>query len=149
MYYVMSIVGFECYSPIWFKSELSKEEFEKACKVAAEKVILKAMDDPDTGYIDGHLIIGEWNPKHKKLLRYCMAELGFEMIEPTFEYSFIGECLYTKRDRKEKPDMFSDELWDKILKHNQKIRDGLYKDEPFYEQISKEETKEEKKEKKQ
>ncbi len=144
----MSIVGFECYCPVWFKSELSKKEFEKACKIAAEKVILKAMDDPDMGYIDGHIIVGSWNPKHKIILKKCMAKLGFEMIEPAFEYSFLGECLYSKRDREEKPDMFSNELWDKILQHNQKVRDEVYKDEPLYEQIRKEEI-EEKKENKQ
>ncbi len=148
MYYVMSIVGYECYSPVWFKSKRSKEEFEKACKIAAEKVILKAMSSDDMGYIDGHTIVGFWNPKHKAILKKCMSKLGFEMIEPVFEYSFIGECLYTKSDRKEKPDMFSNELWDKILEHNQKVRDYVYKDEPLYEQVRKEEIEEEKNESK-
>lgn len=130
MYYVLSLMGFECYSPVWFASKYSEKAFKIAVKKTMQSIIKKVLKNPnpehDTGFINGHTVLGSWNPEIKYYLRDKMESQGFHMIEPDYELTFEGECLYNKGYKK--PPIFSKKDWEKILKHNIAVRDDLYKE---------------------
>ena len=45
MYYILSLVGYEEYHPIWFESTLSKEEFKRAISEVVKPIIKKALEN--------------------------------------------------------------------------------------------------------
>ena len=131
MYYVLSLGGYECYSPIWFVSKFSKQAFKTAVKKTVKIILDKSLENPEAeggpSYIDGHTFIGFWKQDVKKMLKDSMKKQGFYLIEPDYELSFEGECLY--RECNKKPSIFSKGDWEKILKHNKFVHDYVYKDE--------------------
>jgi hypothetical protein len=136
MYYVLSLCGWEEYSPVWFESSLSKKEFRKAVETVSKSIIEKALNNPELNFIDGHTIIDNYSVGGLNILRKKMLKLGFKMIKPDHEISISGSCLYNKRD--EKPAVYSDEDWQRILEHNQKVKD---EDNKRWNELSEEEKK--------
>ena len=121
MYYVLSLAGWEEYSPVWFESSLSKEEFDSAVKVVAKSIIEKSLANKELNYIDGHIITDSIEDG-KNMLEEGMLRLGFRVIHPDHEITFWGSCLYSKRDDKPKFIFFDDD-WRKILEYNERVRE--------------------------
>ena len=130
MYYVMSVTGYESYHPVWFESDKSTKEFKVAVKYVSQVMIERKLRDPKTSFLSAYDITGnDYDKETTTLLATLMSPLGFELIEPVHEVTLYGDNILSEYDRKDKPDMFSDELWDKILRHNDNVRHQINKEE--------------------
>ena len=126
----MSVNGYESYHPVWFKSDKSKEEFEAAVKYVSQVMIEQKLRDPEASFISSYHITGsDYDNETVMLLKNLMLSLGFELIESEHEVRLLGDNILSKYDRKDRPEMFSDEFWDRILKHNDNIRHQIYKED--------------------
>jgi len=121
-YYVLSLNGHDSYIPIWFESNCSKEEFENAVKKVTKDIIAHELDNMEN-FIDGHTIVDNYRDDSGiDRLKDGMCKCGFMMIKPDLEIDVGGECIYSKRGNK--PSIYSDEDWIRILEHNQTVRDN-------------------------
>jgi len=116
----LSVTGWETYIPAYFDCP-SKEEFEKAVSEAV-KAVMPLLEE-DEGFIDGHAI-------HTKVLPILCQKFKYIQIE--HEVDLKGECLYDDDYKDEynnpRPGIVNDDVWDRIIKHNKKVHDELYKD---------------------
>ena len=115
MIYLISVCGYEEYNPVYFRCNCSKEEFESEVSKAMSEAVEQLKDS--YSFISGHCIQDKMVPILSK---------KFEHIQMDHEVLLYGECLYSEGH--EKPQTITDEAWDKILKHNEKIHNELYKD---------------------
>jgi len=113
-YYVIFVSGWEEYYPVWFKCDLPQEKFEEQYKIALNKAIDKLCDTNDS-YIDGHDLINEIIP--------YLESVNIKVFKCNKEYGLGGSIFYDNRSVEDKPDLISDEYWDKIVKHNNDRRD--------------------------
>ena len=122
MIYVLSLCGYEEYMPYWFECDCSKEDFDKTIKEAINSATDILISEPEhsDGFISGHELL----PLVSKIFT---EQYGYKLILPDYEVFMGGECLYS--DHFEQPKTITDESWKKILEHNKKIHDGLFKDE--------------------
>lgn len=121
-YYVLNISGYEEYYPIWFVSNKSKQEFKKTIIDAIDENLSLLLKN--NNYIDGHDLLEAIKP--------TMIKKGFKIILPDLEISLKGSCLYRvhkNTDTKaERPEAISDMAWDKILTHNEAIREFIHEE---------------------
>ena len=121
-FFVINTCGYEEYSPRWFMTTKSEEEFIECYKQALHYAIEK-VDKEDDGFISGYELL---NP-----ITVYMTQNGFQEIRANKEITIRGECLYNHcesdpDDSGEKPDFITDEDWKLILAHNQKVHDELH-----------------------
>ena len=122
-YYLISVTGFECYEPRYFRCDCSKDEFKKAVAESMDEAIPSLMKRD--GWITGHELLDKLVP--------IMVKKGFWYAKPDFEVDIKGECIYAKREDnseindRERPEFISDESWNKIIEHNEKFREKLNK----------------------
>lgn len=117
MYYIISIGGYEAYSPHWFGCDCSKEEFDKIVRDSIGKAVDELIEKEPDDFIDGY-----------DLMQYLLPILekqGFVGIKKDHEIDIGGECLYSEQGREE---IFSDDIWRKILKQNAKVHDDMHDD---------------------
>lgn len=113
MLYVISVTGYEDYDPHWFSCNLSKEDFEAEASASVDKAIESLCDSGD--YIDGYRIL-------EKAIPILCGKKNISEVKPDHEFNIGGGCIYR---RKEKPEIFSEAAWDKIISHNNKINDAM------------------------
>ena len=120
MLYVLSITGNKAYVPYWFECNCSKADFKKAVKESISYVISNLVDNNYDGFIDGYIL-------SKKAIIRLKKHYGFKYVKPDYEIMIGGECLYSKYG--EKPAFMSNDDWSKILEHNHKVDEDLFKNE--------------------
>ena len=119
MYYVLSLVDWEEYCPVWFESNLSKKQFKEAVRKVAKFMTEKALANPETGYICGRMVIDDHDEEILNTLQQKMLERGFKMIKPDLEVTVMGSSIFDEHDKN--TDIYSKKDWQKILEHNEKI----------------------------
>ena len=122
--YVLSLSDWEDYKPYWFDCDCSKEEFGKAVEGAIDFAIHFLVDiKKEDGFIDGYDLLDVVVPRLQEFN-------GYKLISPDHEVRIHGMCYYRddKHDREDKPNVFSNEAWDKVVQHNEKITEEMYKE---------------------
>ena len=124
-YFVVNVSGYEEYSPEWFSTDYdywTNENFEAAVRCAVEEALPKLLEIQ--GYICGHEVLDAIVP--------LLQENGLKRLKPNLEISLKGECIYRDSECKyndERPEVFSDNVWSEVLKHNAEVTQGLYDDD--------------------
>ena len=123
MYYVINTAGYECYEPYWFCCNCSQEEFKTEVLLATDKAVELLLKSDN--YINGRDLL--------MAIIDVLSQKGFNYIRPDLEISVKGECYYNHSDDvprvDERPDIISNDAWNKILGHNKKIHNEMYPDE--------------------
>ena len=112
-FYIISVCGYETYSPIWLMSDLNRERFRSLVEKSIDKAVNDIIKEEDYSYIDGHDIID-------KLIE-ILSQNNINQVKIEEEIGLDGECLYTEDNSNHKPEIFSKEAWGKIIKHNTKV----------------------------
>jgi len=112
--FVLNVSGFECYTPVWFEKDCTKEDFETAVRECIHDSLPEIIEKDE--YIAGHDLLD--------VVQVMLENKGFKIIQPVLEISLYGECFY--RDISDKPDSISPSDWLKILEHNKRIHDKTY-----------------------
>ena len=112
-YYILSLNDYEDYSPHTFECDCSQEAFKDAVIQATNH----ATDELTDKLEEGRLING-WD-----LLTVVVERLQsfntFKLIKKDYEISIGGTCFYQKGD--ERPEVFSDDSWNKVTAHNKRV----------------------------
>jgi len=118
MIYLVSVCGYEEYSPVYFRCDCTKEEFNAEVSKAISQAVEELKNDDN--FISGHELQDAIVPILAK---------KFEHVQMDHEVLLYGECYYNDRySEYEKPQTITDDAWNKILEHNDKIHDELHKD---------------------
>jgi hypothetical protein len=116
MYYVLNVAGYETYYPIWFYVEnCSKTKYQRIVREAVNEVLPELLKDD--GYIDGLDIMN--------LIIPILEREGLTKLNPDFEVSLNGECLY-RRGKYQKPKVIPRDAWKQIVEHNEEVDKKLY-----------------------
>ncbi len=118
--FVLSVSGWECYCPVWFRARRTKDDFKRIVREAIHNCLPKLTakeEDFGHSFIGGH--------EMQRTIIPILEKEGFEVITPKLEIDLMGECYYYK-GRNDKPDIISVEDWKTITDHNTKVQDRLY-----------------------
>ena len=126
-YFVVNVSGFETYDPEWFFADdsWSNDDFKNALSESVEEALPKLLKGE--GYICGHDVQEKIVP--------ILEKRELKRLKPDLEVSLMGECIYRANESEfcnERPDVFSDDVWDKILKHNKMVDRKLYEDDSSF-----------------
>jgi len=121
-YYVLNVSGYECYSPVWFKSAKSKANFKQTVKDSIHECVPSMLKKKHGCYISGYSLL-------ESVIPFIEAK-GFEKITPHLELSLEGECLYHQDKCNRRPVIIPKEEWKLIIAHN-KIIDNMTYDELY------------------
>ena len=116
--YVLSLSGYEDYSPSWFEADITPRQFKSTVRKAMKEalpIILRR-----DFYIEGYEIM-------KAVTKILCKNYGFKVVRPKKEITFYGGCIYRNNDNK--PEIFPDEIWQPILDHNKEVNNRVYEDE--------------------
>ena len=89
--FVLSVSGYEGYSPTWFRARRSQDDFERIVKEAIHNVtpaLIKKDEEFGYSFIGGHDV--------KKFILPILNKEGFKVITPRSEIDLMGDCLYNK-----------------------------------------------------
>jgi len=116
--YEINVKGYDCYIPVWFEKDCTKEEFEVSIKESIHECLPDIFKE--NTYISGRELLDA--------IVVAMEKKGFKKMKPDMEISLHGECLYSDysdhgnlSDCSEKPEAIFEKDWKAILKHNKEI----------------------------
>lgn len=119
-FYVLSISGWEEYSPRWFASEKSARAFKIATRLAIRNIFAALKKEKFDGYLSGYSFLDRIVPE--------MEQLGFHKVAIEAEIDLQGACLYRKEKHSKRPSIFPADIWRAIIAHNDQVHKELYKD---------------------
>jgi hypothetical protein len=115
--FVLSVTGYEEYSPIWLSKNCTKEEFiadvQDAVKLATEELT------KGNEFLDGHDL-------QEAVVSIMTSQKGFEVVQAIHEVFLGGEVYYSDHHRR--PDGIPPDAWEIIIRHNAKVDEEFHKD---------------------
>lgn len=118
-HYVVSINGWETYTPYWFETDISESKFIEILQDCMREAVA-ILDKKDKSYRTGSSLMGKVIP--------LMAMNGLKLLRPDVELDVGGESYYKEPNNYEKrPEVIPDDVWKKLVRHNEDVHLKMYK----------------------
>ena len=111
--YIVSLTGWETYVPVYFEADCSPEEFKQKVQSAINKVMPSVFETRSDWTIGG-------NDIYEPVLVELQKDKTIKKICSNGEFCIPEHAYDSRRTYCEKPDILSEPLWEKIIKHNKK-----------------------------